>query len=1039
MKSSSFSWLHLTDLHFGLKGQDTLWPNLRQPLLDDLDELHKKTGPWNAVFFTGDLVQQGKSEEFSLMQKEVLERLWNKLQSLGSGNAVLLAVPGNHDLFRPDPKGDNAAVDRLLEANGFEGISEKFWENPNSPYRRVVNEAFAAYNEWWHPNPYRLQDIVSGIIPGDFSCTLNCGDFKVGVIGLNTAFLQLGNGDYLDKLTWDSRQLSAVCGSIDDWVNQHSVCFLLTHHGPEWLSPKARTHGESEISPAGRFALHLFGHMHENKIVQTSIGGNPNAVRLCQGNSVFGLEKFGDPPSIHRSHGYIAGRIDFRKNGEAILRIWPRVATNKTGPWRFIPDYQNGYLTADQSTLEQKIKIRKNKTSLAPKIEKKQKARFFAPYSTLPSRRPFFGREKELSDIAKYLQPDHKGWGVVLDGPGGMGKTSLALEAAHRAPAEHFPLKLFITAKSSRLDPDGVHQLQDHRVVDYYGLLTEIGLSLGISDIQRVPQEQKADSIRHALAQQRALLILDNLETFSRDERRRIYDLLEVLPSGCRAIVTSRRRDETAARIIRLDKLDFEASCKLLDGLAQQTQRVSRLSEDEKRTLYVESGGNPLLLTWVAAQLGRVRGRCRTVKEAVARLQEAHKRQQDDEKNDPLEFVFGDLLDTFTNAETAVLAALAHFHEPARLAWLLPLCALSETAALTALDDLRDRALLIENQTNDTWFLPPLCAKFLSVRRSEAVKTAGERLKSVAYKFIKELGGASNDKWDELALVWPSVEAALPLFIASENSRLQEVCIALDKFLDFTGRWDQGLTLALEAEIKAVTEEDYETAGWRSYQAGWIYHLLGDAKGVLDSSERCMDFWKRSNVADDLQVAALRLRAIGYQITGDYSAAIKTVQQTLETSLKNDPDSEDVTVYLDTLASFKKLSGDLEGAEVDYSAALSGARRVGTPELTAVVLSNYANLKSQLGEWDSVKGLAEEALNLSKQVGRLDLIAQSHGMLAQSLLAKEHVETALAHAREAMNINAQLESRDSTAIQEILDACEAAFLKIQEEKQEQAE
>ncbi|WP_295446697.1 hypothetical protein [uncultured Thiodictyon sp.] len=43
MPADTFSWLHLTDLHFGLKGQGGLWPTLRQPFLDDLARLHTHT------------------------------------------------------------------------------------------------------------------------------------------------------------------------------------------------------------------------------------------------------------------------------------------------------------------------------------------------------------------------------------------------------------------------------------------------------------------------------------------------------------------------------------------------------------------------------------------------------------------------------------------------------------------------------------------------------------------------------------------------------------------------------------------------------------------------------------------------------------------------------------------------------------------------------------------------------------------------------------------------------------------------------------
>jgi hypothetical protein len=137
MPTSSFSWLHLTDFHYGLKGQDCLWPTLREPFLDSLAALHDRCGPWDAVFFTGDLVQSGETAQFEKMQAEVLDPLWEKLREIGSGNAVLLAVPGNHDLYRPNPNEDNAAIDTLLEKDGFQRIEAKFWDQPTG---RLVHE-----------------------------------------------------------------------------------------------------------------------------------------------------------------------------------------------------------------------------------------------------------------------------------------------------------------------------------------------------------------------------------------------------------------------------------------------------------------------------------------------------------------------------------------------------------------------------------------------------------------------------------------------------------------------------------------------------------------------------------------------------------------------------------------------------------------------------------------------------------------------------------------------------------------------------------
>ena len=58
--------------------------------------------------------------------------------------------------------------------------------------------------------------------------------------------------------------------------------------------------------------------------------------------------------------------------------------------------------------------------------------------NNLPGLQFFFGRNEELKKIADALAPKTRTWGVLIDGPGGMGKTSLAIRAAELAPTEQF-------------------------------------------------------------------------------------------------------------------------------------------------------------------------------------------------------------------------------------------------------------------------------------------------------------------------------------------------------------------------------------------------------------------------------------------------------------------------------------------------------------------------------------------------------------------------------------------------------------------------
>ena len=64
-----FNWLHLTDLHRGMKEQRWLLPEVREIFFEDLKRLHDKCGPWDLVLFTGDLTQQGSEEEFQDLNK----------------------------------------------------------------------------------------------------------------------------------------------------------------------------------------------------------------------------------------------------------------------------------------------------------------------------------------------------------------------------------------------------------------------------------------------------------------------------------------------------------------------------------------------------------------------------------------------------------------------------------------------------------------------------------------------------------------------------------------------------------------------------------------------------------------------------------------------------------------------------------------------------------------------------------------------------------------------------------------------------------
>ena len=108
------------------------------------------------------------------------------------------------------------------------------------------------------------------------------------------------------------------------------------------------------------------------------------------------------------------------------------------------------------------------------------------------------------------------------------------------------------------LTPQGEQKLEDFMLPNYVALLTELARELGDDNIERTDPQERANAVRRALAEVRVLIVVDNVETFPEPERVRLYQFLSRLPTTCKAIVTSRRRADIDARVVRLDRLDHK-------------------------------------------------------------------------------------------------------------------------------------------------------------------------------------------------------------------------------------------------------------------------------------------------------------------------------------------------------------------------------------------------------------------------------------------------------------------------------------------------
>src|SRR5205085_9868819 len=101
-------------------------------------------------------------------------------------------------------------------------------------------------------------------------------------------------------------------------------------------------------------------------------------------------------------------------------------------------------------------------------------------------------------------------------------------------------------------------------------------------------------------------------------------------------------------------------------------------------------------------------------------------------------------------------------------------------------------------------------------------------------------------------------------------------------FLDFTGRWDEWLSLIEQAEAKAIEAGDQETAGWRARDAAWIHDLRKDATGVLRWADRAEAHWKTANAGARERAIAIEIHGRGLLLGGDFTGAITAYRDALD-------------------------------------------------------------------------------------------------------------------------------------------------------------
>ena len=551
-----------------------------------------------------------------------------------------------------------------------------------------------------------------------------------------------------------------------------------------------------------------------------------------------------------------------------------------------------------------------------------------AQRTNLPLRRQFVGREDLLAMIEDRLRRTDGANVTNLTGIAGVGKSALALEAAHRF---------------GHLFPDGCYWI-DARGGDAAKVLSELLRVLGISDAERLHNDALTlvEMARGLLAGKQVLLILDNAEAIVRYQRRQLFAVCP--PAPAKTIITSRILIDTDD--IRVDVLNDDDALQLLaaKGINVKSQH------DDAVKLVRRLGNLALAIEIVARQMCITKptqscaATLREIEESAS-LVDALKLPLSNMPDDSVAAAFAlsyDLLDNQLKTTFYALGLCAPCGAPVQ--GIARMCNVSETVAR---DSLRALAMLsLVDFDGARARLHPLLRDYARARaRASPVERETLVVRHAAY-FGGEIGGyyqqALNDEVDSLRALAKIDEEQANVQLAQERVLMPEFPVP---------------TLAVE-----IT--DYLSLYWRHRHTN-AQQLLGWLTEACQLAERTGQQNSRANL----------LRAIGdiQAFSDQRDQALRSYEQALELFIA-------VGDRLGQAGALKAI-GDVLAFRRENAAALSAYERALELSITIGDRLGQANALKAIGD---IQAFRKERAALRSYERALELFTVAGDRLGQA-------------------------------------------------------
>ncbi|MER7249454.1 tetratricopeptide repeat protein [Kribbella sp. NPDC000426] len=648
---------------------------------------------------------------------------------------------------------------------------------------------------------------------------------------------------------------------------------------------------------------------------------------------------------------------------------------------------------------------------------------FPTPWQLPPAARDFTGRAAQVDAILSVLRdPTAAGSAAVglvtVSGMGGIGKTTLAVHAAHQLADSYPGGQLYLNLRGygpgAPMSPgDG----QRH-------LLRSLGF-----DVTSIPDDvdEAAAVLRSQLAGRRVLMLLDNVAD--------VGQVLPLLPgsAGSAAIITSRGSlvNLPGARQILLDALSESESVELLAGVIGPGRVAAE--PDATRVLSSYSGRLPLAIRLVG---GRLAARPTwPIQHFVDLLQDEERR-----------------LDSLGSDETGVRASIAssvHFLETSdreldrQAAAALPLLTVPDGSDLTtevvaALLQLpRRRADAIVERLADLNLLEsvaPSRYRFHDLIRAYGREVADRTLSQAdrdqalarVVRFYTQAGwvchALTHPTSPRLPLATVGTSELLPAFGGREPSLrwldgeqrnlldrvrqarqsgladdvlLAETALAFFGYHESRRRWQEMRELGAGAIELAQRHDRPATAAWLQHDSAIPDAENGDPGAAIARVLVALEMFR---AIDDLFGQARCCSSLAYLLglEGRIDEALEYARAALSLS-RAIRDQTLEGVALTAVAGLYDRVGDFERADTAFAEGIALAKQAND---TRAMFKRYVNAgfaHLQVGRYQDAVEMALQALDVMVRAGDSTFQAESHHLLALAYAAQGRYDTAVSH------------------------------------------